>query len=87
MNSNSTLSTGKYEIELKAGITQIYTKDEEGRKIWVCATTDPEKAMDIVEGLILVETKRFYKPEASPKISSEGNEKIPPFIRNLKSKY
>ena len=73
-NSNeqkSTLSTGKYTIELSKGASAVYKFDDEENKIWVCSASDPQVAMDIIEGLILVEHKRFYYPESTPVISME----------------
>lgn len=77
----TTLSTGKYTIELSNGPSIIYKIDEFGTKEWLCSTTDPETAMAIVEGLILVEYKRFYHPEAQPNIKSTTASPIPPFLR------
>ena len=78
-----TLSTGKYTIEFSNGPTIVYALDEEGNKQWVCSTTDPEKAMSIVEGLLLVETKRFYHPNSKPNISAGENKPIPPFLKKV----
>ena len=81
-SENSTLSAGKYLVELVGGgATQVYTVDDAGNKIWLCATTDPNKAMEIVEGLILVETKRFYHPESKPEVSAPEGKPVPPFLR------
>lgn len=83
MDNKSTLSTGKYTIEISAGPSSIYRVDEDGNKVWIGSATDPQLAMDIIEGLILVEHKRFYHPEAGPVISA-GNTKIsPPFIKSV----
>jgi hypothetical protein len=81
MENKNTLSAGKYSIELSNGPTVIYVLDEENNKQWVATTTDPEKAMSIVEGLILVEMKRFHYPGSEPKISSVENKPTPPFLR------
>lgn len=70
-SEKSTLSTGRYSIEFSDGPSHVYKKDEEDNKIWVCTTTDPEAAMVIVEGLILVEQKRFYYPESKPQVDTE----------------
>lgn len=85
MESKSTLSTGKYTIELGNGATQIYKISEAGEKIWFCSTTDPAVAMDIVEGMILVEYKRFYHPEAAPKVSNAPSKEnpSPPFLKRI----
>lgn len=85
MQGNATLSTGKYTIELSSGATMIYKISEEGEKIWFCSTTDPSAAMDIVEGMILVEYKRFYHPEAAPKVSTAVPKEnpSPPFLKRI----
>jgi len=77
----TTLSTGKYTIELSNGPSIIYKIDEEGGKQWLCSTTDPETAMSIVEGLVLVEHKRFYHPEATPEIKPSTGTFVPPFLK------
>jgi len=84
MTDGPTLSAGKYKIELANGATQIFCEEEDGGKYWVASTTDPNKAMEIVEGLVLVEMKRFYHPESTPKISSEDSKTPPPFLRKFK---
>lgn len=76
----SVLSTDKYTIELGKGSSAVYKFDEEGNKIWLCSASDPQCAMDIIEGLILVEHKRFYYPEATPVISTTHSVK-PPFMK------
>lgn len=83
MNSeSSTLSTGKYTIELSRGASIVYKFDDGDKKTWVCSTSDPQTAMEIIEGLILVEHKRFYYPDSAPTISSAGTTKItPPFLK------
>lgn len=77
----STLSTGKYTIELDRGATQIFAQNEMGLREWVASTTDPNRAMEIVEGLVLVEMKRFYHPDSQPSVKSEGENPVPPFLR------
>ncbi len=67
----STLSTGNYTIEFSDGPSHIYKFDENKNKIWIAAASDPQIAMEIIEGLILVEHKRFYHPEATPNITFE----------------
>jgi len=66
----SILSTGKYTIELSDGPSVVFKIDEEGNKQWLCSVGDPAVAMDIIEGLILVENKRFYYPESKPQINT-----------------
>jgi hypothetical protein len=76
-----TLSTGNYTIELSKGSTQIY-KTDNGVREWIAATTDPDRAMTIVEGLILVEHKRFYHPEATPQLTVENKiSAVPSFLK------
>jgi len=75
---NSTLSTGKYTIELTGGASVVYAFDTEGNKTWVCSASDPMVAMNIIEGLIMVEHKRFYYPDSKPQINV-GTPK-PPFL-------
>lgn len=83
MEDKATLSTGKYTIELNSGATMVYKITDAGDKVWFCSTTDPSAAMDIVEGLILVEYKRFYHPEAAPKVMTAGAQEnpLPPFLK------
>jgi hypothetical protein len=70
---NSTLRTGNYSIEVSNGPSIVYKIEEKsGAKEWVCTCPDPEAAMLVVEGLILVENKRFYYPESTPKLQVEG---------------
>ena len=70
----STLTTGKYTIEFDNGPSHIYKFDKNENKIWVASVSDPDTAMKIIEGLILVEHKRFYRPEATPSITVEPKE-------------
>ena len=79
------LTTGNYTIKQEKGAAVIYTTDEGGEMRWLASTTDPNKAMEIVEGLILVEHKRFYKPEATPTFVSGNDRPIPPFLKKSKS--
>lgn len=66
-----TLSTGNYFVETTDGPSVIYKTDKEGNKIWVASASDPQIAMEIIEGLILVEYKRFYYPQSTPNITVE----------------
>jgi hypothetical protein len=77
----STLSTGKYTIEFGGGPSVIYKFDEDNNKIWLASVSDPETAMQIIEGLILVEHKRFYHPEATPTINVKDGNPAPPFLK------
>ena len=80
-HEKSTLSTGNYTIEFSNGPSHIYKLDEQNNKIWIAAAADPNLAMLIIEGLILVEHKRFYHPEAEPTVSIEGKGEAPPFLK------
>ncbi len=65
-----TLRTGNYVIELADGPSVVYkVEPESSTKEWVCTCPDPEAAMTVVEGLILVENKRFYYPNATPQLN------------------
>ncbi len=65
-----TLRTGNYVIELSNGPSVVYKIDtESGNKEWICTCPEPEAAMTVVEGLILVENKRFYYPDATPQLN------------------
>jgi len=65
----STLATGNYTIEFTDGPSHVYKFDENKNKIWIASASDPEIAMEIIEGLILVEHKRFYHPDSAPNIT------------------
>lgn len=69
-----TLSVGKYTLETSSEATHIYALDDIGTKSWIASTLDPEMGMKIVEGLILVEIKRFYHPDSTPTLKMEGAE-------------
>jgi hypothetical protein len=82
-NEASTLSTGKYDIEFGEKGTNIFTTDaESGQRQWMATVSDPETATKVVEGLILVEHKRFYRPEAAPVFHTVENKDkpVPPFL-------
>ena len=65
-----TLRTGNYVIELSTGPSVVYkVEGKSGAKSWVCTCPDPDAAMIVVEGLILVENKRFYYPDSKPIMS------------------
>ena len=81
-NDKTTLSTGKYSIEQDKGAAIIYAQDEMGNKQWIASTSDPMKAMEIVEGLVLVEMKRFYYPDSTPDVkNAEESKPVPPFLQ------
>ena len=71
VRESSTLSTGNYTIEFSDGPSHIYKFDENKNRIWIAAASDPQVAMEIVEGLILVEHKRFYHPDSAPNLTVE----------------
>lgn len=74
-NENSTLRTGNYTIELSNGPSMVFKiAAEGGSKEWVCSCPDPEAAMMVVEGLLLVEAKRFYCPDAVPNVNFQAAE-------------
>lgn len=71
-NENATLRTGNYVIELSNGPSVVSRIEEQsGAKQWICTCPDPEAAMTVVEGLILVENKRFYYPDSKPTMNFE----------------
>ena len=85
---NQTLRTGNYVIELSDGPSVVHkVHPETGHKDWVCTCPDPEAAMIVVEGLILVENKRFYYPGSKPtmKFDEKQAEKTHPNFLNRKS--
>jgi hypothetical protein len=70
-----TLKTGNYVIELSNGPSIVYKiEPTSGSKEWVCTCPEPEAAMVIIEGLILVENKRFHYPDSAPKLNFENVE-------------
>ncbi len=77
------LTTDNYSIDLSGGGAQIFAVDSSGAKEWVATAGDPQLAMEIVEGLLLVRAKRFYHPESSPVFETKVAEKpdTPPFLR------
>jgi hypothetical protein len=83
-----TLRTGNYVIDLSDGPSVVSRLEEKsGHKEWICTCPDPEAAMIVVEGLILVENKRFYYPEATPtvKFDQKQAEKTHPNFLDRKS--
>jgi len=75
------LSVDKYVIESGKTGFAIYADVGGGSREWIATAGDPKTATDIVEGLILVEMKRFYYPESQPTFSSEDGRPLPPFLR------
>lgn len=85
---SSTLRTGNYVIELSNGPSMVYkVEPNSGAKEWVCSCPDPEAAMTVVEGLILVENKRFYYPDSAPTLNfqdanvAEEEKPVPSFLK------
>jgi hypothetical protein len=76
-----TLTVGKYSIESAEGGFGIFAVGEFDNKEWVATAPDPELAMKIVEGLIMVEMKRFYHPEATPVVKGAEGKPLPPFLK------
>ena len=81
-NTTSTLRTGNYTIDITNTGLDIFLT-EEGQKNWIAMVKDPQMAMDIVEGLILVEAKRFYHPEATPTVEINDSTPKPPFLSKV----
>ncbi len=69
-----TLKHGKYTVDIEPNGCSVYAI-EENQKVFLCGGIgDPELAMTIVEGMILVEAKRFYVPEATRDVKIEAKE-------------
>lgn len=82
MNEEKTrLSADKYVIEQSEHGFVIYANHELGGQEWIATASDPKVAMDIVEGLILVEMKRFYYPDSDPTFVSGDEKPLPPFLK------
>lgn len=81
VEAEHTLSTNKYTIEFSDGPSKIFAFDASGQKSWVCSASDPATAMKIIEGLILVEHKRFYYPESTPQVKIEKGTPVPSFLK------
>lgn len=81
-----TLDAGEYKIELNSsGLVEIYKVKNGVEKIWLASADQPQTAMDIVEGLMLVETKRHHYPESNAKVFiDDDNTPTPPFLRKGK---
>lgn len=81
MTNSPTLSAGNYTIEIAPGGFGIFAEDDFGDRQWVATAPDPEVAMKIVEGLIMVEMKRFYHPDSAPVLKSAEGKPLPPFLK------
>ena len=79
--NGSTLSVGNYSIEVTAGGFGVFITKELGEKMWLADAADPGVAMQIVEGLILVEMKRFHYPDSTPTFKDGSGNPLPPFLR------
>jgi hypothetical protein len=80
-NEGATLSVGNFSIERAPGGFGIFAVDEVDNKTWIATAPDPELAMKIVEGLILVDMKRFYYPESTPTVTTTAEKTPPPFLK------
>lgn len=75
------LTHGKYTIDIAPNGCVVSVIDED-QKIPLCGgIQDPELAMTIVEGLILVEAKRFYKPDAERVVTTQTGKPIPHLLK------
>lgn len=82
-----TLRTGNYTIEVSNGPSVVSKiEPESGHKDWVCTCPDIDSAMIVVEGLILVENKRFYYPESTPTITFDDKQDEKTYPNLLKQK-
>jgi hypothetical protein len=71
----SSVRTGNYVVEFSDGPSVVYKLEpESGHKDWVCTCPDPDSAMIVVEGLILVENKRFYYPDSGPTVKFDAKQ-------------
>ena len=82
------LSVDKYTIDLDTAGCKIYKLHEEGHQTFICGEiANPQIAMEIIEGLIMVEYKRFYYPDSLPTFEQEEKkpqEKEISFLRSIK---
>jgi len=80
-NDKHTLSTSRYTVEFSDGPSNVYAFGLDGKKNWVCSAASPTIAMEIVEGLVLVEHKRFYYPQNQPEVKVAIGKPLPPFLK------
>ena len=79
--AEGTLTHGNYTADIERDGCAIYVTKED-QKIFLCGgIADPELAMSIVEGLILVEAKKFYHPEATRAVTMADGETVPHFLK------
>jgi len=72
----SSVRTGNYVVEFSDGPSVVYNVEPtSGHKNWVFTCPDPDAAMIVVEGLILVENKRFYYPDSGPTVKFDEKQK------------
>jgi len=78
----STLKTGKYTVEIADAGCGIFKLDDQDEKVFVCGgISDPELAMMLIEGLILVENKRFYYPDSGPTVTTQSANSMGQFLK------
>ncbi len=79
--TEGTLTHGNYTADIGPGGCAIYVTKAD-QKIFLCGgIADPELAMAIMEGLILVEAKKFYHPEAKRAVIMSDGETVPHFLK------
>ncbi len=87
---NSQLSVDQYTIDLDAAGCKIYKLGKEGQKTFICGEIgDPKTAMEIIEGLIMVEYKRFYYPDSKPTFEKDAvspKTAVTPFLMNVQGR-
>jgi hypothetical protein len=77
-----TLRTGKYVVDITGNGCSIFKIEENESKIFVCGgISDPELAMMLIEGLILVDNKRFYYPDSGPSVAAEPKDSMAQFLK------
>ncbi len=80
-NGPTSLRVDSYSIEQTSGGFGIYHIPTDDTKTWLATASDPEVAMRIVEGLIMVQMKRFYHPGSDPKFKSSAGQTLPSFLQ------
>lgn len=81
MSNEPELTLGNYSITPASGGFGIFLTDDLGDKQWIATAPDPEIAMQIVEGLVLVQMKRFHYPESTPTLKPTDDKPLPPFLK------
>ncbi len=78
----TTLKYSNYTIEItETGFGVFAEETGSQEKEWVCTAADPQVAMSIIEGLVLLEHKRFHYPDSEPTFQSGNDKPLPPFLR------